>query len=263
MLSLMGQPSADRIRFGQIVRTWRKSQKPIWSQDFVKSRGGPSDTTQTRVERAEGPEPNLDTFQKYDIAFEWEPGTAARIYAGAEPPSLAHDAAQTDTAQTEITPARSPALLSTGIGTVAVEMNLFTALVRTYSELRWAVQSEADRAAEAAGSADGGRFFDDVVAVLEQQKTVIEKVTRVWLTEMLERHAGPGLPVPEYLELGHGEQLNRPVSADDPDAEDKLYLRWLAHRDTGDVPDALQETFLRRYQRKVSELTSSLDEVRT
>ena len=242
MLTLMGQ----RERFGQIVRTWRKSQKPIWTQDFVKSRGGPSDTTQTRVERAEGPEPNLDTFNKYDIAFEWEPGTAARVYAGADPPPL-----DSDEARTYAAPARQPDPLAAGIGKVCVDMNLFTALVRTYSELSWVVESTDDPA----------RSLDSAKQILARQKVALEKVTRVWLTEMLERHAGPNIPVPEYLELGHGDQLDKPVSVDDPDAEDKLYLRWLAGRDTGNLSEDLRSTFLRRYERKINELTSNPDEL--
>ena len=245
MLTHMGQ----RERFGQIVRTWRRSQKPIWTQDFVKSRGGPSDTTQTRVERAEGPEPNLDTFNKYDIAFEWEPGTAARIYAGADPPPLDSEEPRRTTEPAQ----ELPPVLSAGIGSVTIDMNLFTSLVRTYSEVWWAVESSGDgeRSVEALEL-----VLKQLKLILEQQKAALEKVTRVWLTEMLERHAGPNTPVPAYLEVGHSEQLNKPVSPDDPDAEDKLYLRWLAHRYTGDLSEEMRTAFLRRYQRKISELTS-------
>lgn len=72
-----------------------------------------------------------------------------------------------------------------------------------------------------------------------------------WI-DTFERNGGPGREVPRLLEYTLGVQLNEP--ADHPDAHprdlnNRLYLRWLAHRPI-DIDDATKEAFHRRWTKQ-------------
>ncbi|AYB69463.1 transcriptional repressor [Corynebacterium phage Juicebox] len=59
------------------------------SQQAVASAGGPSDTTQSRIEAAGTPGPSRQTLDKLDVGLQWEPGSARRVYEdGGEPTEL-------------------------------------------------------------------------------------------------------------------------------------------------------------------------------
>ena len=51
--------ASNRARFGRIVRERRMALG--MTQDDIAAAGGPSDTTQTRIEKAEGHEPSATT----------------------------------------------------------------------------------------------------------------------------------------------------------------------------------------------------------
>ena len=52
------------------------------TQDQVAARGGPSDTTLTRIEAGEPPVPMAATLRKLDVGLSWTPGSARRVLDG-------------------------------------------------------------------------------------------------------------------------------------------------------------------------------------
>lgn len=76
----------DLDRFGDAVRTRREelglTQMDVWQ------RGGPSNTTLTKIENAEGGFPSAGTLRKLDLALRWRDGSARRVLEGGEPEEL-------------------------------------------------------------------------------------------------------------------------------------------------------------------------------
>lgn len=212
----MGQ--AERVRFGRIVRA-RREELGL-TQDDIVAMGGPSDTTQTRIEKAEGPEPKLATWNKYDGPLRWVSGSAARVWAGGDP---------------ELVSPRPAEALALGPEEVPISLERLTGLLRTLAELQQIVDadSEPKRA--------------DVAAVADDLKRFVSQITGLWITDFLERNAGPNRTVHPIIEFTFGEHLAIPVDPDDPDAEEKLYRRWLAHREG--IPPELKPKFARRLRR--------------
>jgi len=73
----------DLKRFGSIVKDRRAAlgmtQLEVWQS------GGPSNTTLTKIENAEGAPPSGLTLRKLDHALRWSPGSAKRALEGGEP----------------------------------------------------------------------------------------------------------------------------------------------------------------------------------
>ncbi len=71
------------LRLGTLVR--KRREELGLNQDDVAERGGPSDKSQTRIERGQAPRPTAKTLAKIDLALEWTRGSAAAVLAGKAP----------------------------------------------------------------------------------------------------------------------------------------------------------------------------------
>lgn len=71
------------LRLGSEVR--KRREELGLTQDDVVERGGPSDKSQTRIERGQAPRPTATTLAKLDTALEWTRGSAAAVLAGKSP----------------------------------------------------------------------------------------------------------------------------------------------------------------------------------
>lgn len=74
------------LRLGSIVR--RRREELGLTQDQVTERGGPSDKSQTRIERGQLPRPTAKTLAKLDRALKWDQGSAAAVLVGRDPRPL-------------------------------------------------------------------------------------------------------------------------------------------------------------------------------
>lgn len=76
-------------RFGEIVLNRRDEQLGFTQLD-VHGRGGPSNSTLTKIENGEPPKPTAATLKKLDYALDWEPGSAVSALKGGEPTPLTY-----------------------------------------------------------------------------------------------------------------------------------------------------------------------------
>lgn len=70
-------------RFASIVAA-RRSELGLTQQE-VANAGGPSDTTQRKIESAESVNVSPQTLRKYDLALQWREASAATTLAGGDP----------------------------------------------------------------------------------------------------------------------------------------------------------------------------------
>ena len=75
--------SANAERFARIVKERRDALD--LNQLEVAAAGGPSNTTQTRVENAQVEVLTRTTARKLDAGLQWEPGSARRAWEGGDP----------------------------------------------------------------------------------------------------------------------------------------------------------------------------------
>ncbi|SEL57284.1 helix-turn-helix domain-containing protein [Rhodococcus maanshanensis] len=217
--------SESRARFGRFVTERRRALN--LTQDEVRAAGGPSDAAQTRAENGTGPEPSQRTLRRLDIGLNWAEGSAARTLLGGVPTPLE---AEPDRASV-----RPRDATEFGPDSVAVPVEMIADLLTPHATLnsfrgRWAdvTEEEFDRATDALNAA-------------------ISRIIGVYVTDLLERNGGPGVPVPALIEFAFGHHLDEPVGDDPADAEERLYRRWLAGRPI-DAGAALESRFRRRWQ---------------
>ncbi|MFC7446456.1 helix-turn-helix domain-containing protein [Rhodococcus daqingensis] len=217
--------SESRARFGRFVTERRRALN--LTQDEVRAAGGPSDAAQTRAENGTGPEPSQRTLRRLDTGLNWAPGSAARTLLGGVPDPLEGEPGR----------ATDGPRGATGFGPdyVAVPVEVIADLMAPHGTLnsfrdRWSEVSkdEFDKATDALNSA-------------------ISRLTGVYVTDLLERNGGPGVPVPALIEFAFGHHLDEPVGDDPSDAEERLYRRWLAGRPV-DASSDLESRFRRRWQ---------------
>lgn len=205
---------ADRVRFGHLVRS-RREELGL-TQDDVTAAGGPSDTTQTRVENAEGPPPNLATRNKLDRPLRWQPGSAARAWAGGDPIPL----------DTSPPPGEVPRTV-VGPNEVPMSVRQLTSLLDIYTRLA----------------------ADDHIAPdqLAELKELVSALVGRWVTEVLEHSSGPRMDVPTILRFAFGPHLEEPVDVAES-GDDGLYRRWLmwGAEAIGITPEQ-QKLFEKRY----------------
>lgn len=210
------------------------------TQDDVTAAGGPSDTTQTRVENAEGPPPNLTTRNKLDRPLRWQPGSAARVWAGGEPVPLdtlppAPGVPTTPAVSTNPavpTNLASPAVA--GPNEVPMSVRQLTSLLEIYTRL--ATQNRAEP------------------ELLADLKELVSALVGRWVTEVLEHSTGPRMDVPTLLRFAFGRHLEEPVDVADTGDRDGLYRRWLmwGAEATGITPEQ-RAMFENRYQAREDE----------
>lgn len=129
-----------------------------------------------------------------------------------------------------------------GTGKVAISIEILTELLEV-----------TDQFADALGEQEPGSALD---VALKRLGVVTTSATLPHVIDTLERNGGPGRVLPHFLEYSVGRHLDQP--ADRPEAHprdlnDRLYLRWLAHRPI-DVDEATEAEFHRRWTARQEEL---------
>ncbi|MFD4181087.1 XRE family transcriptional regulator [Rhodococcus sp. NPDC058514] len=218
--------SESRVRFGRFVTERRRALN--LTQDEVRAAGGPSDAAQTRAENGTGPEPSQRTLRRLDAGLNWVSGSAARTLLGGHPDPL--EAEPDRTADKH----RQRGTTEFGPDSVAVPVEMIVDLMSPHATLnsfrdRWPEVSveEYDKATDALNAA-------------------VSRITGVYVTDLLERNGGPGVPVPALIEFAFGHHLDEPVGDDPSEREERLYRRWLAGRPIDADPD-IESRFRRRW----------------
>lgn len=219
-------------RFGALVATRRAALG--LSRDRVAELGGPSDTTLARLEQGAGPLPSRATLIKLDTALEWIPGSAAQALAGGEPIPVEGDETK-----------KSDDALQVGSTEITVPLQLLTDLI-----------NQADVIANLTREmVDGDMIPLEVLdSSLAELSTSVTRLARIPVIGMFERNGGPGRAVPGMLSLAFAHHLDMPAhraDADPDDLEERLYLRWLAHREV-DIDDETAARFLERWSRRTT-----------
>jgi len=198
---------AEPEHFATVVRN-RRRQLNLGLVE-VHAAGGPAHNTQGKAERGELVPAKPVTFRKYDVGLRWEPGSAARVYweRGQPTPLPEHHGSPA-------APAPGPAL-ETGEMTTLLPLERLLALM--------GVQRELNGLAERSGSVPA-RELRSVAERLDREVSI---VVGGWATDLLERNRGRGTGVHPLLEIAFADALAAPVRPDAPDAEERLYRRWL------------------------------------
>ncbi|MGY2011959.1 hypothetical protein ACW9HC_33735 [Nocardia gipuzkoensis] len=196
--------------FARVVHE-RRTQRNL-SMQQVRDQGGPAVPTQCD---AEGQKLRANvrpsTFDKYDAALRWVPGSAAAAYReGRQPIPLADN-------RPEFEP---------GPTTIALRLEQLLPLLEAQRALHGASVTELP---EAMGHLD----------------TAITDLIGPFVTDLLERNRDSA-PSP-WIEIAFGEALSVPVAADDPHAEERHYRRWLTGRTEG-LDETVVARFEARYR---------------
>lgn len=195
----------------------------------VHQRGGPAVPTQVRAHKGALSNPKKGTFSKFDSGLGWVKGSAAKAYWNAELPT------PVDVAAAKTRPIRFSE------PTVEVPLRRLEALLDIQRDLN-------------AITASGGPITSEQVrAVASRLDAEVSFLFGIWATDMLERNRTEGR-VHSGIEGIFAEALSGPVSTDDPNAEERLYRRWLiGGRSAADLDDDLYRRFERRYQQRGGE----------
>lgn len=189
----------------------------------VHAAGGPAVPTLVRAEAGKLLNPKPKTFSKFDVGLGWVPGSAARAYWHAEQPVPA-------------TKSQAPTPLRFGRSSVQVPLERVLSLLDVQRDLNTLVESNP--------AAVPTEEVQQVARRLDQEVSII--VGR-WATNLLERNRIQGSAHPG-LDFAFADTLSNSVTDDDPDAEDRLYRRWLFGRSESELDDAQREMFGRRYE---------------
>ncbi|OZF01256.1 XRE family transcriptional regulator [Rhodococcus sp. 14-2686-1-2] len=208
----------DHRRFAQAVRE-RRQQLGL-SRVQVRDRGGPSEPTLTRIERAEISDPSPATLAKLDSGLAWTAGSAARLLSGGSPRS-------TDA------PATAGQVAFPDVDRIALDIATVTELISVSTRL-------AEHAEQRAEDSDLRSIADDLSSALHP-------VYGTYVTQLFEANRREhGTLSPIFAAFSH--LLDEPNNAVDPDEyEERQYRRWLAGRTSG-IDRATDERFTRRLQ---------------
>ncbi|MBY4212617.1 helix-turn-helix domain-containing protein [Rhodococcus fascians] len=221
----------DHRRFAQRVRE-RRQQLGL-SRIQVRDRGGPSEPTLTKIERAEINEPSPATLMKLDAGLAWAPGSSARLLSGGEPRDV------------EDHKSRSSATLP-DVDRVAVDIATVTALVSVSTDLtELADQRPSD---------------SDLRSIADDLGRALHPVYGTYVTQLFEANRREhGVISPVFAVFSH--LLDEPNSSVDAiEFEERQYRRWLAGRTSG-IDNATAERFARRLEgRQISGGEGSDDE---
>lgn len=215
--------ASKRARFGRIVRERRAALG--LTQDDIAAAGGPSDTTQTRIENAEGHEPSATTRNRYDHALRWEPGSATRVWNGGHPSPLPDPRPLTASAVAD-----RP--FSLGPMEVPVSLEQLNEVFDILNTLTLVAEDTPENA--------------PLTAATDALRQFVASLTGTWVTEVLERNRHLDNTVPTMIEFAFSAHLATPVHMHEPDAKERLYRRWLIGRTSG-IPAELIEQFEERF----------------
>lgn len=195
----------------------------------VHAAGGPTVPTQVKAEGAELVDPKPVTFRRFDVAYGWEPGSAARVYWQGGQPTL-------------VATARSGS--PPGVPLVPGEMTTPLPLERLLALM--AIQRDLNALA-ARSTHIPASTLAPVTARMDRE---IGAIVGGWATDLLEhnrREGGTG--VHPLIEMAFADALAAPVGPDEPDAEERWYRRWLLGGPTAEqIDEATRARFEDRYQ---------------
>lgn len=192
----------------------------------VQQAGGPSVTRLGTIEDGSGPGPTPQTLQKLDSGLRWQPGSAARTFAGGLPAPLP-DAATRDSSLI-------------GASQVTVSVDELAGLIRAVNRLTDTYD------------ATNTDVSDSVRAVQQSASRLAGR----WATEVLERNRHSHTQIPAVLELAFGHLLDAPTAeTPEPEQTNRLYRRWLSGRITDLTPEQCEQ-FAQRLQRSRSGQTA-------
>lgn len=197
----------DRLsRFGERVAARRRDLNLRLTH--VPDLGGPSATRMTSIEHGTGPEPKPSTLDKLDSVLRWEPGSALRVLHGGEPVELSQPQPQSSLNFTD----GAFSIPNDEVATILSTMR------RLDSQLR-----------KASNTIMANPEFH---TAYREHSAAVSNIIGRWVTDLLERNADPGRPLPPLLELSLGPYLD--TEPDDEtgliDWEEQMYRRWLAGR---------------------------------
>ena len=168
----------------------------------VKDRGGPADTTLARIEQpteTTAP-PRPSTLRRIDAGLDWPAGTAAGLLVGASGQS----SQQSPDGALNLADALSFTNVSMPVDIIRELVRVADSILVDLGDLGMAPPS-----------------VDDL-------RRVVQRLTAVYATEVLERVGGPGAQIPPAIEVPFRPHLTALLSDDPAVRRDQLYRRWLA-----------------------------------
>lgn len=193
----------------------------------VNRNGGPTAPTVAKAEAGELGDPRPSTLSKFDAALRWQPGSAASIYWDGKEP------------RPREVPARRRVALEPGPGRVSLPLDRVLALMRTQAQLNDMLRAASKTVATVE--------LEPLVANLNAE---ISDIVGLFVTDLLEHnYTDNSTTIQPLLEYAFAELLAAPISAEDPDREDKLYRRWLLGNTDG-ISSAEAAAFHRRLSQR-------------
>ncbi|MFX0581127.1 hypothetical protein [Nocardia nepalensis] len=201
--------------FATVVRKQRETLGLTMLE--LKERGGPAVPTQVEAERGElRDNVRPSTFRKYDIGLGWVIGSAAAAYREGRQPVEAEP--------------KPPDAFEPGATTVPLKLEQLLPLLDAQRELHAIAIAEP---------------VTGLPSALDRLARAVATITGPFVTDILERNRNH--QTHPLIEIAFADALSAPVSALDPDAEEKLYRRWLIGR-ADSLDDATSRRFEQRYQ---------------
>jgi hypothetical protein len=195
----------------------------------VNRTGGPTAPTVAKAEAGALADPRQSTLAKFDVALKWMPGSAAGTYWHGDDPKPREESRRR-AQRTVLEPAAA---------TVALPLDRILDLMTTQARLNDLIDAGPEAVPCAA--------IRPIVRALNQHTSAI---VGLFVTDLLERnHTANRQPMQPLLEYAFAELLSAPVSADDPNRDERLYRRWLLG-DTDGIDSERQESFRRRLGRR-------------
>jgi hypothetical protein len=185
--------------------------------------GGPTVPTLVRTEQGDLLSPRPDTLAKFDRGLKWEPGAAARAYWEGRPPH----------------PVKSGSPFIVGEPTMPLSVEKLLSLMAVQRELHTLTQGQDPVP------------VPTLQAVVDRLNTEVSSIVGLFVTDLLERNRGEESVHPSFGVVLENA-LSTPVDPSDPEAEEKLYRRWLMNWTDG-IDDTSKERFALRYARKQRE----------
>jgi hypothetical protein len=84
---------------------------------------------------------------------------------------------------------------------------------------------------------------------------IVRQITGAYVTDLLERNAGPGGFLHPLIEMQISHHLDAPIrNHDTEENEEQVYRRWLAHRE-GSIDESTRERFATRWKNSINQAT--------
>jgi hypothetical protein len=192
----------------------------------VNRNGGPTAPTVLKAEAGALEDPRPSTLSKFDAGLAWTSGSAASAYWDGNEPMPREDV-----------PKR--AVLEPAPGGVVLPLDRVLAMMTTQAELNQLISDRSEQSVQ----------ISEIQPMVHALNSHISAIVGLFVTDLLERNpTTDGQPIQPLLEYAFAELLSAPVSADDPEREEKLYRRWLLGKGNGISPE-LEASFQKRFRR--------------